>query len=507
MADPTHIRTRSGVAAGAIAALLATIAMMLLVPLAGVPSPLQLIADRLTTAVPVDVFGALLGSLESRAKPLAFAAVILGAVVLGGVAGALAARALRRGLAPGVLFLVLTAVTWALFAGVVAPLGGIGLVGRDGVAGAPRTGIGFLVIAVVFAAVLLLELEEVGGAGARDPGRRRILRLAGFGIPAALAAVVVARAGLRMANESAAAPAPAAGTLVPPVTPTEDFYIVSKNFFNPRVALGSWQLTVDGRVERPRAYTYEELRARPAVRQITTLECISNPIGGHYISTGEWTGVPLRELLAEVGLQPGVVDIVLHAADDYADSIPLVAAMDPDTMLVYDLNGAPLEEAHGFPLRLIVPGIFGMKNVKWITRIEAVDRDFRGYWQQQGWSDVATVQTMSRIDVPADGRTLPAGQPAMIGGIAFAGDRGISRVEVSTDGGKGWAPATLNVPPSPLTWVLWTYQWMPVQPGTARILARAYDGSGAVQDAPERPPLPDGATGYHSVRVHVRGAA
>src|SRR5690606_35898634 len=205
--------------------------------------------------------------------------------------------------------------------------------------------------------------------------------------------------------------------------------------------------------------------ARPTMQRITTLECISNPVGGNYISTGEWTGLPLRDLLTEAGLRPGVVDIVLHAADDYADSIPLVAALHPDTLLAYDLNGAPLPESHGYPLRLIVPGIFGMKNVKWITRIEAVDYDFQGYWQERGWSDIATVQTMSRIDVPASNRTLVAGQPTLIAGIAFAGDRGISRVEVSTDDGETWVPATLDEPLSPLTWVLWRYEWTPIQPG------------------------------------------
>ncbi|MBX5446376.1 molybdopterin-dependent oxidoreductase, partial [Sphaerobacter sp.] len=158
---------------------------------------------------------------------------------------------------------------------------------------------------------------------------------------------------------------------------------------------------------------------------------------------------------------------------------------------------------HGYPLRLIVPGIFGMKNVKWITRIEAVDRDFQGYWQERGWSDIATVQTMSRIDVPASNRTLVAGQPTLIAGIAFAGDRGISKVEVSTDDGETWAPATLDEPLSPLTWVLWRYEWTPIRPGRYHLVVRAYDGQGQVQDAKERPPLPDGATGYHTVSVRV----
>jgi len=502
MANPAP--SRSGFAAGVVAALLAAVVMLALGPLAGVPVPLQLISDRLTILIPLDIFGAILGSLESQAKPLALAGVIIAQVLLGGVVAVLAARLARRGVSPGVLFLGLTAATWAVLAFVVAPLGAIGIAGRDGSAGLWRTVLGFLVVALVFAGALVLGLEGTGGSGQEiDPARRRILRLAGFGVPAGLAVLFLGRFGLQMAERGQAAPGAASGQLPAPLTPTEDFYIVSKNFFDPSVSVPDWRLTIEGQVERPRSYTYEELRARPAMKRVTTLECISNPVGGNYISTGEWTGFPLRDLLAEAGLLPGVVDIVLHAADDYADSIPLVAALDPDTLLAYDLNGAPLPESHGYPLRLIVPGIFGMKNVKWITRIEAVDRDFQGYWQERGWSDIATVQTMSRIDVPASNRTLVAGQPTLIAGIAFAGDRGISKVEVSTDDGETWAPATLDEPLSPLTWVLWRYEWTPIRPGRYHLVVRAYDGQGQVQDAKERPPLPDGATGYHTVSVRV----
>jgi DMSO/TMAO reductase YedYZ molybdopterin-dependent catalytic subunit len=229
-----------------------------------------------------------------------------------------------------------------------------------------------------------------------------------------------------------------------------------------------------------------------------TLECISNTVGGTYISNTVWTGFPLRELLEEAGIQEGVVDIKMEAADGYSESIPLAEAMQPDTMLVYLMDGQMLTDKHGFPLRLIVPNIFGMKNVKWITRIDAVNEDFQGYWQERQWSDVATVVTMSRIDIPKRGYKAALGETVPIGGVAFAGDRGISKVEVSVDAGQTWHEAQLSDVPSTRTWRLWRYDHLAVRTGIHNVLVRATDGDGIPQDSEERDPLPDGATGYDS---------
>lgn len=196
-------------------------------------------------------------------------------------------------------------------------------------------------------------------------------------------------------------------------------------------------------------------------------------------------------------------DIVFTAADNYTDSIPLARALHHGTLLAYEMNRRPLPREHGAPLRAIVPGIYGMKNVKWIESIELVAGDYRGYWQQRGWSDVGLYRTLARIDEPRTNDTLDAGAAHEICGIAFAGDRGISRVELQlgeTDPGI----ATLHRPLSPYTWVLWNLSWRPPRPGSYAIGARAFDGAGAAQIVEQHPNFPDGATGLHTVEIAVQ---
>jgi hypothetical protein len=289
----------------------------------------------------------------------------------------------------------------------------------------------------------------------------------------------------------------------PEVTPVDDFYIVSKNFVDPTVDTGGWSLEVSGLVNTPLNLSFTDLSARPSTEFTSTLECISNSVGGNYISTGVWQGFPLATLLNEAGLQDGIVDIELHAADGYVESIPLEKALEPDVMLVHTLDGAPLPDEHGKPARLIVPNIYGMKNVKWLTKIVAVNGDVQGYWQNRGWSDVATVNTMSRIDTPKSGAKVLVNQPIRIGGIAFAGFRGIANVDVSTDGGKTWNTAELAPEVSALTWRLWAFNYTPTATGKVSLAVRATDGTGAPQDNEKRPTLPDGATGYDTSSLKV----
>jgi hypothetical protein len=222
-------------------------------------------------------------------------------------------------------------------------------------------------------------------------------------------------------------------------------------------------------------------------------------VGGDLIGTTLWKGVRLADILKQAGLRTGVVDILLRASDDYTDSISLERAMADGTLLVYAMNGEQLTPEHGFPLRLLVPGIYGMKNVKWITQIEAVDFDFRGYWQRRGWDDRAEYKTMSRIDSPA--HTVRG--EATIAGIAFAGDRGITKVEVSTDGGRSWEPADIKQALSINTWVLWRKQWTPAQAGKHLLIVRATDGRGVVQTSQLAPPAPSGSSGHHAVNVRA----
>jgi DMSO/TMAO reductase YedYZ molybdopterin-dependent catalytic subunit len=295
-----------------------------------------------------------------------------------------------------------------------------------------------------------------------------------------------------------------ADKLPPEVTDSDHFYVISKNFSDPVVRQDKWRLMVDGMVERPMTLIYEDLLALPSTTFLRTQECISNEIGGDLISNGQWTGVPLRIVLERAGVKPGTIKVQFTCDDGYTTAIPLAEAMEEQTILAYQLNGAPLPERHGFPTRLIFPAHYGMKNPKWITRITATSDDYLGYWERQGWSDASVVQTMSRIDTPTRKDRLAVGAPTVIAGIAYAGSRGIARVEVSTDDGASWAQAALEPPLGTLTWVFWAYQWTPAKAGGFNVLVRATDGAGTRQPAESTPPIPLGATGYHRVPMTVR---
>jgi DMSO/TMAO reductase YedYZ molybdopterin-dependent catalytic subunit len=289
------------------------------------------------------------------------------------------------------------------------------------------------------------------------------------------------------------------------ITPTDSFYHVSKNFFDPSPSADGWKLDIKGLVNKPYSLTYKQLTAMPAQVVTVGMMCISNPIGGGLIGNTLWKGVRLADLLKKAGPKPSAVEVAMQAVDGYTDSITLQKAMDPDVMLVWEMGGAPLTSQHGFPARLLVPGIYGMKHVKWITSFELVDYDFKGFWQQpdQGWNDPAPVNTMSRIDVPTDG-TLSL-KKQTLSGVAFAGDRSISKVELSTDGGKTWNRAYIKPPASHTTWVVWGYEWTPTAAGKYTVMVRATDGEGDLQTSRRTDPYPSGATGYHTVRYQVRG--
>src|SRR5712692_8159253 len=292
-----------------------------------------------------------------------------------------------------------------------------------------------------------------------------------------------------------------AGRKTPPITPNEDFYITSYHS-TPEVDVRNWSLRIQGMVQHPSTLSYDDLRKRPHVSMISTLECIGNPIGGESIGTAEWEGVKLNALLAEAGSDPKAVDLVLRGEDGYADSFPVSRAMRNEVLLVTKMNGVPLPEEHGFPARVIIPGIYGMKNVKWLTELELVDHDFKGYWEKRGWSDDAEVQMMSRIDLPGHSETLQ-GCDYTIKGIAFSGTRGIKQVEVSTDGGTTWHPATLEPALSPFSWVRWSSRWKIPGPAHYTLVVRATDGQGTLQSLIRRGAYPDGKSGLHDITVKV----
>ena len=286
-----------------------------------------------------------------------------------------------------------------------------------------------------------------------------------------------------------------------PITPNDEFYITSYRS-PPTIRINDWTLSIKGLVERPITLPYEQLLARPTVSQIVTLECVGNTVAGEFLSTAEWEGVSLRSLLLEAGARGDAYDVVFHAADGYSDSIRFDRAMTGDVLIAHRMNGVTLPLGHGFPARIIVPGHYGMKSVQWLTDIEIVAEDYKGYYAQKGWTDEAIVKTTSRIDLPGHGTTIK-GLHHYIEGLAFAGTRGIKQVEISTDGGESWMPTTIDVPLSPASWVFWRFDWTAPKPGRHTILVRATDGTGKLQTSIEQDPAPDGASGLHEITVTV----
>jgi DMSO/TMAO reductase YedYZ molybdopterin-dependent catalytic subunit len=307
-----------------------------------------------------------------------------------------------------------------------------------------------------------------------------------------------ARATARPANPTFAA----IGGLTPRITPVPDFYVVDEAMVDPVLDPMTWKLAVGGSVRAPFSLSFDDLMRLPAVERYQTLECISDPVGGGLISTARWEGIPLAEILDRAGLEPGAVEVVFRSADGYSDSLPIGQALDERTIVAVGMNGYELPTEHGFPARLLSLGTYGMKNPKWLTAIEVVDRPYTGFWETRGWSKAAVVKTGCRIDVPAQG-TVVHGETA-VAGIAFSGDRGISAVQVSTDGGRTWSDAVVEEPLSPSTWVRWMYRWVPRRSGAHTLKARAFDNSGVPQAGAWAPPHPNGASGYPEIAVRAR---
>lgn len=494
--------------AGLLAAVSATAAGFLARFLFGAPLVPELVAQFIFSIAPIWMVEIAVGLLGPFAKHLAFlGCTALYVIALIGAAIVYAryhpANASARRFAPYAFALFVFAVTGVA----VIPLIGGGLLGGHLYEGALLTTASLLAVHVVYGVALSLSIRRyierpVANASA-IVSRRRFIRGVGYAV-LALGVFDIAKSLIGSWLQSGSGRVtggdgvfPNIDSLALEVTPTPDFYQVSKNAFDPHVDLRSWKLEVAGMVGQALNLTLEDLMSLPPIEQYATLCCISNEVGGDLIGNARWRGVRLRDVLERAGPSVGVVDIVLRARDDYADSIPLERALGDGTLLVYEMNGEPLSPEHGFPLRLIVPGIYGMKNVKWITRIEAVGYDFKGYWQRRGWDDRAEYKTMSRIDAP----TTTVKEGTAIAGIAFAGDRGISKVEVSTDGGRTWESAEIKSALSPFTWVLWQKQWSPDRSGKHRVVVRATDGRDVTQTAQYAPPAPDGSSGYHSVVI------
>jgi DMSO/TMAO reductase YedYZ molybdopterin-dependent catalytic subunit len=286
------------------------------------------------------------------------------------------------------------------------------------------------------------------------------------------------------------------------VTPTGDFYIMSSSL-NPVVDAAKWSLTIDGLVERPLRISYDELRQLEPYETHLTLECISNPIGGRYIGNAHWRGTRLRPLLDRAGVRPEAVYAVCFAADGFSSGHPVLRMLRYDNFLAYEMNGEPLLREHGFPLRILLSGKYGMKMPKWLTRIEFVDREYLGFWERQGWSNDAERQLRAVVDDPIDGARIE-GDTFVITGYALADASGVARVEISLDKGKNWQQASVFSNPIPSQmWAFWKFIWTNPPKGKHQIRVRAMDGRGRVQTAENSGEFPSGATGHHTLAVTV----
>ncbi|WP_278265395.1 molybdopterin-dependent oxidoreductase [Nocardia sp. AG03] len=406
-------------------------------------------------------------------------------------------------------------------------LGGLGVVVAVLALQRPTATPAFVVPALVgaaagVAALLLLFRAPVDSEAGDGPTRRTfLLAVAGVAAGAAAAGAAGRYLGSRLrdiAADRAAFVPPAVADPAPPVlpetdlpvpgltrfvTPADEFYRIDTALRLPALTRSDWRLRIHGMVDRELELDFDDLGARRAVESMITLTCVSNEVGGDLVGTATWTGYRLTELLAEAGPAPDADMILSRSVDGFTAGTPLDAVVDnPDALLAVAMNGAALPVAHGYPARLVVPGLYGyVSATKWVVDLEVTRFDrARAYWTERGWAARGPIKTASRIDVPAAFAKLSAGQ-VTVAGVAWAQGRGITGVEVQVDDGN-WQPATLAAAYSLDTWRQWTWVW-DAPPGTHTLRVRAVDGTGTVQTEARATPFPDGATGRHNRVVTV----
>jgi DMSO/TMAO reductase YedYZ molybdopterin-dependent catalytic subunit len=350
----------------------------------------------------------------------------------------------------------------------------------------------------------LLALMALAGAGAGAVGRAIRSR---FSAAESRANVVLPRA----VDPATAIPEGVevgVDGITPFVTPNVDFYRIDTALSVPQVGREEWRLRVHGMVDREMTYRFADLERFEVVEKVVTLTCVSNPVGGDLVSNATWTGYRVRDLLAEAGIHADADMVLSTSHDGFTAGTPVEALTDPrDALLAIGMNGEPLPTEHGYPARLVVPGLYGyVSATKWVVDLELTRFDrAQAYWTKLGWSERGPIKTQSRIDVPRSGTDVTSG-PVTFGGVAWAQDRGVRAVEVRIDppGGQGeWRPATLGDSYSDDTWRLWSHAWEAKEPGRYTMVVRATDNTGAVQTEDRADPVPDGATGWHTVVFHV----
>ncbi|BBY56971.1 molybdopterin-dependent oxidoreductase [Mycolicibacterium sarraceniae] len=354
-----------------------------------------------------------------------------------------------------------------------------------------------------------------------DSGRRLSLLtfgIGGLGLLSGIAGVVINRRlhsvsgdreSFALPSAPPASPVPAdvtpQGVQLPSfITPNGDFYRIDTALSVPQLARADFRLRIHGMVDREITYTFADLAKFEPITKTVTLTCVSNPVGGNLISNATWTGYRVADLLRDSGIHPDADMVLSTSIDGFTAGTPVEALTDArESMLAIGMNGVPLPVEHGYPARLVVPGLYGyVSATKWVVDLELTRFDrAQAYWTKLGWSERGPIKTESRIDVPRDGQKVAKG-PVTFGGVAWAQNRGVKGVEVRIDDGP-WQPARLGATYSNDTWRLWSFPWTATQGGFHTVTARATDNTGAVQTEDQAPPAPDGATGWPAVSFEV----
>src|SRR6266496_825702 len=506
--------------AGLLAGLIAGIAMtvvMLILACFGVATPLAIIGDRLSVFIPPGPFLSIMGRVGgyNHLKQLGVGSTMAGQLFVsalgGGVFGLLMRHNPQRRVTTWTMSIFVALPIFAI-AIVLWPVLGTSYIGLPIASAGAVTLIGFALSVLVFERTLVAsfhfltrpEVQTESGEFSPAIGRRALV-LSGLGLLVAGGGLALMRKLYRAATFSYDG-TQYKGRIVQPITPNDLFYCVTKNVVDPRVNVDLWHLELNGLVQNPVTYRFQDLKGFNLVEQETTLMCISNGLDAGLMSNAVWKGMTLRDLLDPAGPLADAQRVRFYGVDNYTDTIPIEKALDPTTILAWQMNGVDLPHRHGYPLRAIVPGYFGEKHVKWLTRIELTDASAKGFYETQGWGPDFTTPTRSRIDVPDNWLSVSLGKlsaPIEVKGIAYGGDRGISRVELSFDGGNSWTDAEIYYAGGDLAWSLWRAQWMPPAAGDYMLVVRASDGEGDVQEWEEdRGPF-SGTAGLHNISVHV----
>ncbi|HJS72292.1 MAG TPA: molybdopterin-dependent oxidoreductase [Acidimicrobiia bacterium] len=504
------LRARDAVSGAVAAGLALGVSELLAGLIPGVPSLVEGLGNWVIDNVPESVKQWAITTFGTADKPVLLVGIVVVTLGIGALVGIFARRRFW-----------IAVLAFAVF----------GLLSVVAAAADPQVSIGLAVIpagAAVLAGLgtlrMLYDLGEVRGDQHSDGSRRKFL----LGVSAVLGLAVVAgalgrglveRAKRTVAGRDEVA-LPAAVDPLPPVpeaanlevdglveilVPNEDFYRIDTALSVPRVDLGEWTLSVTGMVDRPYSIAFSDLLDMRLVERDVTLSCVSNRVGGNLVGNARWLGVPLTEILDRAGVQSEAEQVVGRSVDEFTVGFPVEAVYDGrEALVAVGMNGEPLPFEHGFPARLVVAGLYGyVSATKWLSEIELTTWDgFDAYWVPRGWAKEAPIKTQSRIDTLEDGAQVSTGTH-VVAGVAWAPTRGISKVEVRFGDDQPWVEAELSEPLSENAWVQWRADWEATTEGRHLLRCRATDGNGDLQTDEIVPPAPDGATGWHTVRVFV----